>query len=118
MPQPPRLVRWLLARTLPREEREFVIGDLEETFERALDAGRDIRAMRRWYRRAAFGAVMSFASQDARAPMVPPSQVRQSALSLPAFFNSQSTAGTPPARWNASPRYSPAGCRLTSSGTS
>ncbi len=31
-------------------------------------------------------------------------------------MSSATTAGTPPARWNSSPRYSPAGCMLTSSG--
>ena len=67
----PRLARWFLARTLPPDEREFVIGDLEETFERELSAGKDVRAMRRWYRRAAFGAVMSFAGRDGRVPMIP-----------------------------------------------
>ena len=33
------------------------------------------------------------------------------------FISSLTTAGTPPARWNSSPRYLPAGCMLTRSGT-
>ena len=32
LPRSPRLARWLLQLCLPRAEREFVIGDLEETF--------------------------------------------------------------------------------------
>jgi putative ABC transport system permease protein len=49
---------------LPADEREFVVGDLEETFDAALRAGRERRAMRRWYWRAALGAIASFAVHD------------------------------------------------------
>ena len=60
----PRLARWILARALPADEREFVVGDLEETFDAALRAGRNPRAMRRWYWRATIGAIASFAVHD------------------------------------------------------
>eukprot|EP00962_Isochrysis_galbana_P010447 scaffold2880_cov62-Isochrysis_galbana.AAC.1 len=36
--------------------------------------------------------------------------------SKPAASNSPMTAGTPPARWKRSHRYSPAGCTFASSG--
>ena len=62
----PRLARWVLTHALPADEREFVVGDLEETFAAALRAGKDVRAMRRWYWRMALGAIASFAVHDAR----------------------------------------------------
>ena len=31
---PPRLARWLAARLVPLREREFVLGDMDELFER------------------------------------------------------------------------------------
>ncbi len=58
-PQPtsPRLARWLLTWLVPESEREFVIGDLEETFH--AHASDDVSAARRWYWRAAFANVVS-----------------------------------------------------------
>jgi putative ABC transport system permease protein len=50
-PRPPRLALWLLERRVPEHEREFLVGDLLETFhERATGAVGD-RAARRafWY---------------------------------------------------------------------
>jgi putative ABC transport system permease protein len=55
--QSPWLARALMGCLLPREEREFLVGDLEETFAARLDAGAGERAARRWYWRAAFNAV-------------------------------------------------------------
>jgi putative ABC transport system permease protein len=57
---------------LPREEREFLIGDLEETFAARLDAGAKARAARRWYWRAAFNAVAEVGRRDSfeRGPKV------------------------------------------------
>jgi putative ABC transport system permease protein len=49
---------------LPREEREFLIGDLEETFAARIDAGAGTRAARRWYWRAAFNAVAEVGRRD------------------------------------------------------
>ena len=51
-------------------------------------------------------------------PMVLPLMVSASAWMRLAFSSSFITAGKPPARKYSSPRYSPAGCMLTSSGTS
>ena len=54
-PQSPWLARELLRQLLPAEDREFLIGDLEETFDaRLAAAGRSLRAARRWYWRATF----------------------------------------------------------------
>lgn len=50
--------------------------------------------------------------------MVLPVTVSASPWKRPTFRSSLITAGTPPARWNSSPRYSPAGCMLTRSGMS
>ncbi len=47
MPKPPRIARWLLQRSLPRQAREFSLGDLDEEFvERSSES--PARA-RRWY---------------------------------------------------------------------
>src|SRR5437764_819148 len=50
-------------------------------------------------------------------PSVRPLTVGTSARRSPCRASSCTTAGTPPARWNSSPRYFPAGWRPTSSGT-
>ena len=63
----PGLARWLLARLLPRDEREFVIGDLEETCLARHAAGDDLRTIRRWYWRTAFGVAAAFAAAKPRA---------------------------------------------------
>jgi putative ABC transport system permease protein len=65
----PHLARWLLARLLPSDEREFVIGDLEETFIARHAAGEDVRTIRRWYWRTAFGAVAAFGTGPDRAQL-------------------------------------------------
>ncbi|HJR58347.1 MAG TPA: ADOP family duplicated permease [Vicinamibacterales bacterium] len=59
---PPHVARWLLERLLPRDEREFVIGDLEETFAAWQAAGAGRRFIRLRYWRAAFGALAAFAA--------------------------------------------------------
>jgi putative ABC transport system permease protein len=64
--RPPPFARWLLAHLLPRHEREFVIGDLEETFAAGLGAGKDQRTIRRRYWRGAFGALAAFAAAKHR----------------------------------------------------
>ncbi|HET9371458.1 MAG TPA: ABC transporter permease, partial [Vicinamibacterales bacterium] len=47
MTRPPRLAAWLIARSVPREERPFVLGDFDEQFQdRAAD---DAAGARRWY---------------------------------------------------------------------
>ena len=44
---PPRLARWLLRLAAPRADREFLLADAAEEFERiALESGR--RAAGRW----------------------------------------------------------------------
>jgi predicted permease len=46
---PPRAARWLLERLLSRDEREFILGDLEEEFRTRISESGDARAARRWY---------------------------------------------------------------------
>ena len=60
MPQSPRLARLLLARLVPAAEREFVIGDLEETFAAQIASGIDPARARQWYWRAALDIIRSF----------------------------------------------------------
>lgn len=43
MPQPPRALRWLVARLLPRQDREWMLADLDEDF------ARRTRRRRLWY---------------------------------------------------------------------
>jgi putative ABC transport system permease protein len=47
----------MLTLLLPPAEREFVIGDLEETFSARLDSGARVGSARRWYWRATFQAL-------------------------------------------------------------
>jgi putative ABC transport system permease protein len=56
----PGAARALLAISLPRAEREFVIGDLEEAFAARVAAGMTVAAARRWYWRAALSSVAAF----------------------------------------------------------
>lgn len=58
-PRSPRFARLLLELTLPPEEREFVVGDLEEIFAARVASGVSARAARREYWRAAFTTVVS-----------------------------------------------------------
>jgi len=52
-PAPPRLALWLLQRRVPEHEREFLIGDLVESFHDAVRDGGDVaRARRRFWREA------------------------------------------------------------------
>jgi putative ABC transport system permease protein len=44
--RPPRLVEWLLSRWLPRDEREFLLGDLAEQFATDRERGRRSAAIR------------------------------------------------------------------------
>jgi putative ABC transport system permease protein len=54
------LARALVALLLPRAEREFVLGDLEEGFDARQTAGTSLAAARRWYWRAAMSSIASF----------------------------------------------------------
>jgi putative ABC transport system permease protein len=47
-PTPPRLALWILARRIPRQELEFVLGDLAERFDEQV-ATRGPGAARRWF---------------------------------------------------------------------
>lgn len=52
-PAPPRLALWLLQRRVPEHEREFLVGDLVESFHDAVRDGDDVsRARRRFWREA------------------------------------------------------------------
>jgi predicted permease len=60
-PQPPRLAQWLATARLPDAQREFVLGDLDEEFQRAAAADGE-RAARRWYWHQAWrGAATGYA---------------------------------------------------------
>ena len=48
--RPPKLTRALLMRLLPRDAREFVVGDMDEAYRRSLTRGRSRRLANRWYR--------------------------------------------------------------------
>jgi putative ABC transport system permease protein len=63
-PESPRLARALLAVLVPRAEREFVIGDLEETFAARIAAGTPPGAARRWYWRAALSNISTMRRRD------------------------------------------------------
>jgi len=57
-PAAPRLARWLLALRVPREEREFVVGDLEEG-RAAIAATSGAWHARRWYWQQVFSMAAS-----------------------------------------------------------
>ncbi len=68
--QPPRLAQWLAAWRVPAAHREFVLGDLNEEFQR-FAAARGERAARRWFwhqawRGAATGYAVTPQVPDAR----------------------------------------------------
>lgn len=63
-PQPPALAKAMLARLAPERDREFLIGDFEESFAQQIDKGQDVRAARRWYWRMALATVISLRKQD------------------------------------------------------
>ncbi len=48
-PPPPRLARWLLAWLLPRGNREFMLGDLDEEFAARVEQPEGLRGGRQWY---------------------------------------------------------------------
>ena len=76
-PDPPRspgLARVLLTLLLPRAEREFVIGDLEETFAARIDAGARPATMRRWYWRATAANLAALRPRDDELAGAPPRQ--------------------------------------------
>ena len=64
---PPRFARFLMRRLLPRDAREFVVGDLDEEFRR-FDFPRDDFHARRWYWSQ---AIRSIAHSMGRAPTGP-----------------------------------------------
>lgn len=57
-PTPPRLARGLASVRVPIEQREFLIGDLDEDFQEIV-ATRGVRAARRWYWRQALRNVLA-----------------------------------------------------------
>jgi putative ABC transport system permease protein len=63
-PESPRLARALLTLLLPREEREFVIGDLEETFAARIASGTSAGKARRWYWRTALSSIGTLRGPD------------------------------------------------------
>ena len=62
--QSPRLARALLRHLLPARDREFLIGDLEESFASRMAAGGDARAARRWYWRTALASIASLRERE------------------------------------------------------
>jgi len=54
----PRAARWMLRLALPRAQREFFLGDLEEDFFQRVLRQRDARAARSWYWRQALDAAL------------------------------------------------------------
>jgi putative ABC transport system permease protein len=65
-PRPPRIAEWLVAHLLPEDDREFVLGDLEEGFG-AVARQRSLAAAKRWYwvaAASALAAMRSSASQS------------------------------------------------------
>jgi hypothetical protein len=62
--QSPRLARALLRHLLPGREREFLIGDLEESFASRTAAGANVRAARRWYWRMALASIASLRERE------------------------------------------------------
>jgi len=47
--KPPRVARWLLFVLLPRKNREFILGDLDEDFHRLVKQPFGLAGARRWY---------------------------------------------------------------------
>ncbi len=54
---PPRLARLLVRLVVPKRDRRFLVGDLDEEFAGLAAAGREPRALRRWYWRQVVGSV-------------------------------------------------------------
>ena len=63
-PQPPRLARALMARLLPERDREYLLGDLEETFHARATGPEGVRRARRWYWRAALASLTALRQRD------------------------------------------------------
>ena len=61
--QPPRLARWLAYWLAPREEREFLLGDLDETFASDAVPRYGLRRARLWYWRQALAAALAHGSR-------------------------------------------------------
>ena len=62
---PPRLASWWLARALPAEIREALLGDLAESFAAMIASGRTPRAAGRWYWRETLHAPLFVARRGA-----------------------------------------------------
>jgi putative ABC transport system permease protein len=78
---PPRLARWLANLAIPRREREFVLGDLEEGFHERLASS----AARRWYWRETLNL---FTTRWPRGPRVPHDVLhRPGASPMSSFWN-------------------------------
>jgi putative ABC transport system permease protein len=63
-PHSPRLARALLRHLLPARDREFLIGDLEESFAARTARGSSLRAARRWYWRTALASIASLRERE------------------------------------------------------
>jgi putative ABC transport system permease protein len=74
-PQSPRLARALLRRMLPARDREFLIGDLEESFTARIAAGSTPRTARRWYWHMALASIACLRERDPA--WQPPAERRQ-----------------------------------------
>ena len=57
-PGPPRLALWLLERWVPEAEREFLVGDLVESFTERIATGTPLRAVRRRFWRETLALVL------------------------------------------------------------
>jgi len=57
-PPPPGLARWLLSLLLPRGNREFMLGDLDEEFAARVEQPEGLRGARQWYWRQVRSALM------------------------------------------------------------
>ncbi|RPI20082.1 MAG: ABC transporter permease [Acidobacteria bacterium] len=55
--QPPRVARWLLSVLVPRKNREFILGDLDEEFHRLVEEPFGLPGAHRWYWKQAWKCV-------------------------------------------------------------
>jgi predicted permease len=63
--RPPRVARALLWRVLPREAREFIVGDLDEEF---IERARDRRGARLWYWSQAIRSMVHLSRREPSMP--------------------------------------------------
>ena len=67
-PHPPRLAAWMASRRVPLEEREFLLGDLEEEFADVVWPARGPVRARLWYWRQALRCLLTRQPSSARTP--------------------------------------------------